>query len=180
MMRLIYPIPASYEQKAYPEDAWPAITYDDTMQVHFNGEKIDLLHDGPAHTTGDSAVIFRSTNAVHLGGVYNHSGYPFIDAGNGATLEGVIKFCKATLKQVDSSTIVIPGHGPLATVNELEQYIEMLATIRDRMIVMIEDGASLEEVYAAKVTREWDKNNGDNNGCINRAYMSLTHKVVDR
>ena len=46
------------------------------------------------------------------------------------------------------------------------------------MMVMIEDGASLEEIYATKVTRQWDKKNGDNNGFINRAYMSRTHKVL--
>jgi cyclase len=177
---LINLVAASYEQKAYPESAWPAITYDDTMQFHFNGEEIDLLHYGPAHTTGDTAVIFRSSNAVHLGDVYNNSGYPFIDAGNGGTLDGVIKFCSETLKQIDSTTIVIPGHGPIATYQDLANYIAMLSTIRDRMMVLINDGASLEEVYAAKITKDWDKKNGDNTGFINRAYMSLTHKVVDR
>lgn len=177
---LINLVIASYEQEAYPEDAWPTITYDDTMQFHFNDEKIDLLHYGPAHTTGDTAVIFRSTNAVHLGDVYNNSGYPFIDAGNGGTLDGVINFCSETLKQIDRDTVVIPGHGPLATYNELEQYIQMLTTVRDRMMALIKEGASLDDVYAAKVTGEWDKKNGDNQGFINRSYMSLTHKVVDR
>ena len=43
-----------YEQQAYPEDARPAITFDETMQFHFNGEQIDLTHFGPAHTTGDA------------------------------------------------------------------------------------------------------------------------------
>ena len=41
------------------ETAWPVLTYDDTMRFHFNGERIDLMHFGPAHTTGDTAVIFR-------------------------------------------------------------------------------------------------------------------------
>ena len=64
----------SYEQKAYPESAWPDITFDKTMQFHFNGERIDLMHFGAAHTTGDTAVIFRGHNAVHMGDVYNNSG----------------------------------------------------------------------------------------------------------
>ena len=48
-----------YLQQAYPDSAKPVITYDDRMQFHFNGELIELLHFGPAHTTGDTAVIFR-------------------------------------------------------------------------------------------------------------------------
>jgi glyoxylase-like metal-dependent hydrolase (beta-lactamase superfamily II) len=170
----------SYKQKAYPKNAWPDITFDDTMHFHFNGEDIDLLHFGPAHTTGDAAIIFRGSNAVHLGDVFNNAGYPFIDAGNGGTLDGVIKFCSETLQKIDKDTIVIPGHGPIADYQALSDYIEMLTAIRGRMVALIDDGASLKQVYAARVTKDWDKKIGDSSGFINRAYMSLTHKVVDR
>ena len=48
------------------------------------------------------------------------------------------------------------------------------------MVELIDEGASLEDVYKAQVTKEWDKTWGDNVGFINRAYMSLTHKVIDK
>jgi len=169
---------SSYEQKAYPESAWPDITYDKTMQFHFNGERIDLMHFGAAHTTGDTAVIFRGHNAVHMGDVYNNSGYPFIDAGNGGKFDGLIKFCSKTLKQIDENTVVIPGHGPVSDYQGLADYIEMLTIIHKRMMALIDNGASLEDVYAAKVTKEWDKKQGNPTGFINRAYMSLTHRVL--
>ena len=44
------------------------------------------------------------------------------------------------------------------------------------MLEMIDQGKTLEEVYAAKPTADFDKKMGDNTGFINRAYMSLTHK----
>ncbi|MDG1444397.1 MAG: MBL fold metallo-hydrolase [Pseudomonadales bacterium] len=171
---------ASYNQKAYPEDAWPNITYDDDMSFHLNGETVDLFHFGPAHTTGDTAIVFRGTNAVHLGDVFNNAGYPFIDAGNGGTLDGVIHFCSETLKVIDRQTTVIPGHGPLSNYEGLQDYIEMLTTIRASMINLINAGASLDDVYNANVTQQWDEKMGDNTGFINRSYMSLTHKVVDK
>ncbi len=170
----------AYEQKAYPTDALPSMTFDDTMQFHFNGELIDLRHYGPAHTTGDTAVIFRGSNAVHLGDVFNNAGYPFIDAGNGGSLDGVIKFCSETIAELNSETIVIPGHGPITDYQALADYIDMLSMIRGRMMKLIEAGASLDDVYAAKVTADWDEKNGDNTGFINRSYLSLTHKLVDR
>lgn len=109
-----------------------------------------------------------------------NAGYPFIDAGNGGTLDGVIQFCSETLKHIGEDTVVIPGHGPVTDYHALLNYVDMLKTIRSRMRVLIEKGATLEDVYAAKVTAEWDETKGDNTGFINRAYMSLTHKVVDR
>ena len=92
-------------------------------------------------------------------------------------LDGVIKFCSETLKQIDEDTIVIPGHGPITDYQALSKYVDMLTTIRDRMTALINKGATLEDVYAADVTKEWG---GDSAGFSNRAYMSLTHKVVDR
>ncbi len=167
---------AAYEQKAYPESAWPDITFDDDMQFHLNGQTIKLMHFGPAHTTGDAAVIFQGSNAVHLGDVFNNAGYPFIDAGNGGELEGIIEFCAKTLLSIDEDTVVIPGHGPVTGYQALSDYVSMLSVIRDRMVVLIEAGKSLDEVYAAQPTADFDEKMGDNTGFINRAYMSLTHK----
>lgn len=167
---------AAYEQKAYPEEAWPDITFDDDMQFHVNGQTIDLWHFGPAHTTGDTAVYFRGSNAVHLGDVFNNAGYPFIDAGNGGSLEGMIEFCSETLARINEDTIVVPGHGPVTDYQALADYIDMLSVIRDRMLKLIEEGATLEQVYASGVTADYDEKMGNNIGFINRAYMSLTHR----
>ena len=169
----------AYEQKAYPESAWPDITYSDDMSFHLNGEQIDLYHFGPAHTTGDTAVIFRGSNAVHLGDVYNNSGYPFIDADNGGSIDGVIHFCTETLNRIDQDTVVIPGHGPVSDYQGLSDYINMLTVVRDRIVTMIKAGNSLEEIMAAKPTAEYDEKMDDPTRLINRAYVSLTHRFVD-
>lgn len=46
-------------QKAYPPIAWPAITFDESLRVRWNGDEIAVIHLGPAHTDGDSVVFFR-------------------------------------------------------------------------------------------------------------------------
>ncbi len=166
-------------QPAYPAEALPDITFDDSMQFHLNGERIDLLHNGPAHTTGDAAVIFRGRNAVHMGDVFNNAGYPFIDADNGGSLDGVISFCQAVLLEIDDDTVVIPGHGPLATERELRNYVYMLELVRGELIAMIRQGKSLEEIQAAGITETWDERWGDPTGFINRSYTSLTHRYLE-
>ena len=171
--RIINLVAMQYEQQAYPEDARPVITFDETMQFHFNGEQIDLVHFGPAHTTGDAAVIFRGRNAVHLGDVFNNSGYPFIDVDNGGDLDGMIHFCAAALAEIDNDATVIPGHGPVTDSQALAEYIHMLESVRAAIVDLMAEGADLEAVLQAKPTAPFDAAFGDPSGFVNRAYASL-------
>ena len=172
--------PFAAEQKAYPKHALSDITFDETMQFHINDQKIELLHVGPAHTSGDAAVIFRGVNAVHLGDVFNNSGYPFIDADNGGDLAGMIAFCQAVHDAIDDDTKVIPGHGPVTDRAKLARYIEVLTIIQDRVQTLIDDGKSLDEIMAAKPTAEFDTEFQANAmmlpSFLSRVYASLTRK----
>jgi glyoxylase-like metal-dependent hydrolase (beta-lactamase superfamily II) len=167
-------VTAVIEQPPLPPEGLPVITYEDRMQFHFNGEQIDLLHFGPAHTTGDSAVVFRGRNVVHMGDLYFSQMYPFIDTSYGGDLDGMIQFCEAVISQIDEETFVIPGHGRVAKYADLVDYVSMLKTIRGRIVAMIEQGATLEEVIATKPTAEWDELRGNPIRLLDRAYASLT------
>jgi glyoxylase-like metal-dependent hydrolase (beta-lactamase superfamily II) len=142
---------SKYRQQAYPQDALPVITYDDRMSFHFNGERVDLIHSGPAHTTGDTAVFFRGHNAVHMGDVFNNTGYPFIDADNGGEIDGMISFCEAVLAELKPGAVVIPGHGEVTNYAAMQRYIEMLKTVRTRVSEMIDQGMSVDEVIAPRL-----------------------------
>lgn len=160
-------------QPAFERRALPILSYGSEMSFHFNGEQIDLVHYGPAHTAGDTAVIFRERNAAHLGDVFNTSGYPFIDADNGGSLNGIVEFCSAVLDRIDPTFIVIPGHGPVSDYDGLRRYTEMLREIRDRMSALFSSGATLDQIKAARVTAEWDDEMGDPAMLIDRAYASM-------
>ena len=165
-----------YRQEAYPPAARPSISFDDRMRLYFNGDEIDVVHAGPAHTAGDAAVIFRKHNAVHLGDVFNNTGYPFIDADSGGGINGMIAFCQAILDEVGANGIVIPGHGEVTDGEALQRYIDMLATVRDRVAAMIAAGDDLNAVAAAKPTADFDQSFGDvmaSLGFVNRVYTSL-------
>jgi glyoxylase-like metal-dependent hydrolase (beta-lactamase superfamily II) len=164
----------AFEQPAYPLEALPDAAFGRAMQLTFNGEKIDLLHFGPAHTTGDAAVIFRTHNVVHLGDVFNNAGYPFIDTDNGGDLDGTIAFCEGVLKELNAESIVVPGHGPVAKYADLVAYVEMLKGVRGKLAALIAQGMTLEQVVAAKPTAEWDARYGDPARMVNRGYAALT------
>ena len=167
-----------YKQSAYPQSALPVITFDDRMQFHFNGQQIDLLHFGPAHTTGDAAIIFRGSNAVHLGDVFNRS-YPFIDADNGGGIAGMTKFCKAVLAEINTDTIVIPGHGEVSDYQGLANYIAMLEDVHQQVTVMVKAGKSLDQVLAAKPTAKYDAIYGNPNALfLDRVYASIKTELA--
>lgn len=163
-------------QPPYPPEGRPVITFDESMQFHFNGEKIELVHFGPAHTTGDTGVIFRTSNAVHLGDVFNNSGYPFIDVHNGGDIDGMIRFCRKVLALIDDETRVIPGHGPVVGKDVLQAYVDMLRTTRKRISRMIDAGMSLSDVIGANPTADFDERYGDPTIYVNRAYAALARK----
>ena len=83
------------------------------------------------------------------------TGPPFIDAGNGGSIDGIISFCEEVLKVVNDKTIVVPGHGPISTTEDLQTYIDMLIVVRDRIQEGIQQGKGLQEIIDTDPTKEW-------------------------
>jgi len=164
----------AFPQPAYPIEARPIMTFDRSMQFHFNGGVVDLIHFAPAHTGGDVAVFFREHNAVHMGDVFTPRGYPFVDVNNGGDIDGMITFCRAVLTELNTDSVVIPGHGPVTDYADLARFTEMLQSVRDRVAELVASGATLEQVLAAKPTAAWDESYGQPNNFVNRVYTSLT------
>ena len=165
-----------YPQQPYPSNAVPQITFKENMKLHLNGDQIELYHFGHAHTTGDTAVYLRDSNVLHMGDVFNMSGPPFIDADNGGSIDGIIHFCEEILKVVNDETIVVPGHGPISTTEDMQIYIDMLIVVRDRIQSQINDGKTLEQILASDPTKEWRNMYGENlllQGLVDRAYAGM-------
>lgn len=167
-----------YKQQAYEAHGLPTVTFEKAMSFYFNDEEVALFHFGPAHTTGDTAVYFRNKNAVHMGDVFNNSGFPFIDADNGGSIDGVIAFCEAVLAEINEDTVVIPGHGPVTDYTKFSRYIEMLKQTRSNIKERIDRGDSLDDILDAKPTAQFDEEFAANGSSItryvDRVYTSLT------
>lgn len=139
-----------------PAVALPVITFTEAMTFHFNGEAIRVEHPRAAHTDGDAIIYFEKANVVHMGDTFFNGFYPFVDAGSGGSLKGVIAAVAQVLQRIDSDTRIIPGHGPLATKAQLQDYHQMLTTVHARISKLKAGGKSLEQVVAAKPTADLD------------------------
>jgi glyoxylase-like metal-dependent hydrolase (beta-lactamase superfamily II) len=137
-------------QKAYPTIAWSAITFDTSLRLRWNGEEIDIIHVGPAHTDGDAIVFFRQQNVIATGDLFVGYIYrpPYFDDLNGGSAHGMIAAADTLLKLIDERTIVVPGHGDVTDRAGLQDYRDRLISIRDRITDDVTRGLSEDEVVA--------------------------------
>lgn len=162
---------------AAPEVALPVITFNDRVTFHLNEQEIQVVHRSNAHTDGDSMVIFKSANVIHMGDTFFNGLYPFIDASSKGSIKGVIDTANHVLAMVDDKTKIIPGHGPLGDKKALIEYRDMLLTVRDRMQTLIDQGKTIKEIIALKPNADLDKTWG--NGFLNPdAFLTTLHAVM--
>ena len=170
------------------ENGWPNDTYSVPQKnLSFNGEAIQILHQS-ATTDGDSIVLFRRSDVISTGDIFDPTEYPIIDVKNGGSLQGVLEGLNRLRQMaipadhVEGGTMIVPGHGRLCDVADLDIYQQMVTIVRDRLQDMIKNGMTLEQVKAAKPTRDYDPIYGSNTGnwttemFIEAAYKSLTSK----
>jgi cyclase len=150
-------------QTPTPVAAWPTSTFiGDGKKLYFNGEGINIIHQAAAHTDGDSIVFFRRSDVISTGDIFTTTNYPVIDLNAGGNIQGIVAglnhivdLCIPVYGQ-EGGTLVIPGHGRLSDIGDVINYREMATIVRDRVQDMIKKGMTLEQVKAAKPTRDYD------------------------
>ena len=138
-----------------PREALPVVTFDQSLSIHFNDEEIRAIHFAHGHTDGDSVIVFTKSNVVHMGDHFFNGRFPFVDLASGGDVEGYTRNVEAVIKQVPADAKVIPGHGPLATVDDLKRFhrmlVETIAIVRQRM----QAGKTLDQIKAEGLPEEW-------------------------
>ena len=158
-----------------PEGALPQITYTDEVTFHWNDEEIRAFHVEHAHTDADAIIHFKKADVFHMGDTFFRGRYPFIDIDLGGNIDGVIAAADKVLASSKATTRIIPGHGELATPEDLRAYRDMLFRVRFRVKTLIEEGKSLDEILAAKPTASFDAGiSTDSEQFVRSVYYSLT------
>ena len=135
----------------------PVVTFEDGLSFHLNGEEVSAVHAANAHTDSDAFVYFRKANVLHTGDLFMSLGYPFVDAGNGGSSEGLIAAQERALALCNAQTRVIPGHGSVVGTAELQAYHDMLVEVRKRISEQVRKGWTVEKVLAAAPSRDFDE-----------------------
>jgi len=177
------------KESPVPSGGWPSDTFfTNQKNIFFNGEAIEIIHIPSAHTDGDSIVFFRRSDVIVAGDIFVTTSYPIVDLARGGSIQGVIDGLNRIIglaipaEKQEGGTYVIPGHGRLCDQADVVEYRDMTTIIRDRVQDMIKKGMTLEQVKAAKPTRDYDPIYGATTGFwttdmfVEAVYKSLNFK----
>ncbi len=140
---------------AAPREALPVLMFEES-EADFGDEPVHMIAVPPAHTDGDLVIHFRKSDVIHTGDLFSNGFYPNIDASSRGWIGGMVAAADRILAMAGPDTRIIPGHGPLATVDDLKASRKMLATIHDRLSAMADAGKPVDDVIRARPTADLD------------------------
>jgi len=144
-----------------PKAALPVITFEDKVTIHVNGEDIRAIHFPHGHTDGDIVVFFPKSNVVHMGDDFFSGMFPFVDLDSGGSVEGLIEDVAQIIPMLPPDVKVIPGHGPLATLDDLKKFEDMLRGTTAAVAAAMKQGKTLDQMKKEKVLASYaDWGNG--------------------
>lgn len=177
----------------YSSDAMPTITYTAVAtgqkNMTLNGDSIEVVPVPPAHTDGDSLVIFRRADVIVAGDLVDMQHFPVIDVAHGGSIDGEIAALNRLVDIVvpglplywhGGGTLVIPARGRLLQALEVVQYRDMVTMVRDRVKALVDQHRSLAQVRAADPTQGFNTRYGSESGpwstdqFVAAIYHSLT------
>ena len=134
----------------------PVVTFTKDLTFHFNGDEVYTFHAPHAHTDGDAILFFKKANVIHMGDTFFNGMYPYIDIQSGGSINGVINAVNKALMLGDNDTKYIPGHGEVSDAKGMESYRDFLVTVRNRILALIKEGKTLDEIIALKPNADTD------------------------
>lgn len=176
---------ATQEANMKPEEraegkGLPQKTFEKEMTLKLGEETIHLIHFGPGHTSGDTVLIFDKAKVVHTGDLFFNGIPPYIDVQDGSDTQNWVKTIgKLAEKYPDFK--VIPGHGPVTTMQAFVKSAEYLRYLRKEVESAIEEGKTKEQAMESIDLSAFDhiKNQGDfltKRKNIEWIYMEMTRK----
>lgn len=137
--------------------ALPVLSWHDGITLHLNGDTVRVIHAPHAHTDGDSILYWEKANAFHMGDLFfNKVTLPFVDLESGGSAYGLLAAADTVLALANDESVIVPGHGPLATKADLSAYRAMLAEVIAAVESAKAAGKTLEQVQAMKPAAKYE------------------------
>ncbi|MFT5568219.1 MAG: cyclase [Cyclobacteriaceae bacterium] len=129
-----------------PESYWPTITFKEDLTFFLNGEEVKIQYVPNTHTDGDAVVFFATSNVIHTGDAFVRYGYPYIDVAAGGSIDGFIAAQRTIMEMANQSTKIIPGHGELSDIVDVQELLDMLLATRQIIATHKSQGKILDEI----------------------------------
>jgi cyclase len=167
-----------------PGAGLPTATYYLPSMDFSNGEAVILYHVPNAHSDSDTIVLFRESDVISTGAIFTPGQYPVIDVARGGSVEGLVLGLGKVLELAvpdgfaSGGTMVVPGRGRISEETDVAEFRDMVAIIRDRVRDLVNKKQTLDQVKAARPSRDYDAEYGasqaDADRFVESIYRSLT------
>ncbi len=122
----------------------PTQTFDTEETITLGNDIVRLVHMGPAHTSGDTIVIFDKAKVIHAGDLFFHGMPPYIDVNDGSDTKNWVRTIhKLAEKHPDFK--VIPGHGKVTDMKEYIKFADYLIALRNEVSAAVKAGKTKEQ-----------------------------------
>ncbi|KST66742.1 MBL fold metallo-hydrolase [Mastigocoleus testarum] len=127
----------------------------DTLKL--KNQEIILTYPGIAHTHGDLWAYLPKENIIATGDLLFHTYYPFFDLGEGgvAIPQTIAAIREIAQKYPDAK--FLPGHGPIATASDLQQYANYLEYLYQSVDNAYKQGLSIEQASNTIDLSQWHR-----------------------
>lgn len=135
--------------KAADAKGLPSKTYKDRLTLGTGKDRVELYHFGAGHTNGDTFVVYPTLRVLHAGDMFPWRDAPFLDRSNGGSgveMPNTLAKAVSALKDIDT---VIPGHNPVATFADLQQYQRYTADLLAEARTALAAGKTAEQAAAS-------------------------------
>ena len=127
----------------------PSKTYTTTWTQGKGKDQIELRYFGPAHTSGDSVIVFPGLRIAQMGDMFAWKDGPLCDRNNGGSCVAYSKTVLAAAASLKNIDTVIPGHSPMMTVKDVSDYGKFMADLVASSQASMKAGKSVDEAFAA-------------------------------
>ena len=152
-----FPERAEAMKNFHPLDA--ALTFTDRMTLRLGGKTMELIYIDDPYNPGDIAVWMPEEGVLHAGFAGYKERHPDIrpDYSHGTTV-GMMKQLEALIAL--KPKVVVPAHGPLMGVADLQAMIDYLVIARQKVRAMMDKGMPLEAIrknFRMEEYKGWDR-----------------------
>lgn len=135
------------------------VSFNDRMTLNLGGKVIELIYVDDTYNPGDIGVWLPQSGVMHGGFAAYKERHPDIrpDYSHGTTW-GMLKQLEALIAL--KPKFVVPAHGPVSDVKDLQVMIDYLLIARQRVRGMMDKGMPVAEIrkqFHMNEYKEWDR-----------------------
>jgi glyoxylase-like metal-dependent hydrolase (beta-lactamase superfamily II) len=137
------------------EPPLPTLTFNSELTLHFADEEVRIIKLPTGHSDNDAVVYFRKANVLATGDIFSSDVLPGYTKYAGGNMLGVAEQLRRIVALVPEDAKIIPGHGPLASVNDLRRAIKILDDMKVVIAAQVAKGKTLEQLREMDLLAPW-------------------------